>query len=171
MSIECRDARPLTNRDTHFYTHRTTRQFISQQHRCSALGWSPNQWNAKWADNPKRLRIFIFIFTLEVVQRTYYITIAQVVPAHPMFHNQLCGNQRGSASLQWCVTVNQSAGRNSWFTSNKQSLQRWPVATGRSTGVDSGRILRFSFGPGPGLKICEKPDPHPEPLQTCRFRQ
>jgi len=30
---------------------------------------------------------------------------------------------------------------------------------GTGPGVDSGKILRFSFGPNPESKICEKPDP------------
>ena len=37
----------------------TTHQLIwQQQHTCSAL-WTDHQWNAEWADNPTRLRIFI----------------------------------------------------------------------------------------------------------------
>jgi len=41
-------------------------------------------------------------------------------------------------------------------------FQRWDRI--RFTGVESGRILRFSFGPGPESKICEKPDPDRESL-------
>jgi len=42
--------------------------------------------------------------------------------------------------------------------------QRWPRI--RGAGVHSGRILRFSFGPGygPESKICDNPDP------ASRFR-
>jgi len=42
-------------------------------------------------------------------------------------------------------------------------VQRWHQI--RSAGVDSGGILRFSFGPGAGVPesiISEKPDPDPE---------
>ena len=47
---------------------------------------------------------------------------------------------------------------------------------GNDSEVDSGRVRPFSFGPGARVKICGKPDPHPESLfnfgfGTFQFRQ
>jgi len=43
------------------------------------------------------------------------------------------------------------------FLLKKRYRQRWDRI--RSSGVDSGKILRFSFGSGSEVKIWEEPDP------------
>ena len=57
LSIECKRTAPQI--ETPICTRRTTTHQLmwQQQHTCSAL-WTDYQWNARWGDNPKRLRIF-----------------------------------------------------------------------------------------------------------------